>query len=77
VDSTLDPAKLKKAGRPREYDPNELLELIDNPMRAAEIVKIADEELGWPERPTFECLRQLRATGRLKQPKKRGKYELV
>jgi hypothetical protein len=77
VDSTLDPAKLKKAGRPREYDPNELLELIDKPMRAAEIVKIADEELGWPERPTFECLRQLRTTDRLKQPKKRGKYEPV
>ena len=77
VDAALDPAKLKKPGRPREYDPNQLLELIDKKMRAAQIVKIAKDELGWPERPTYECLRQLKATNKLKQPRRRGAYEPV
>jgi len=77
VDAALDPAKLKKPGRPREYDPNQLLELIDKKMRAAQIVKIAKDELGWPERPTYECLRQLKATNKLKQPRPRGAYEPV
>jgi hypothetical protein len=77
VDATLDPAKLKKAGRPREYDPKELLELIDKPMRAAKIVKIAKEERGFPERRTYECLRELKTAGLLKQPRMRGPYEPV
>jgi hypothetical protein len=77
VDSTLDPAKLKKSGRPREYDPNQLVELIDKKMRAAQIVKIAREELGWPERPTYECLHQLKAAHKLKQARPRAPYEPV
>jgi hypothetical protein len=77
VDSMLDPAKLKKAGRPREYDPKELLELIERPMRAAKIVKIAKEERGIPERRTYECLRELKKKGLLKQPCPRGPYEPI
>jgi len=77
VDSMLDPAKLKKAGRPREYDPKELLELIERPMRAAKIVKIAKEERGIPERRTYECLRELKEKGLLKQPCPRGPYEPI
>jgi AAA domain len=77
VDSMLDPAKLKRAGRPREYDPKDLLELIDKPMRAAKIVKIAKEERGIPERRIYEFLRELKKAGLLKQPRARGPYEPV
>jgi hypothetical protein len=77
VDSTLDPTELKKAGRPREYDPKEVLELIDKPMHAAEIIKIAKEELGMPERRIYECLRELKRTDVVKQSRPRGPYERV
>jgi hypothetical protein len=76
-DSTLDPTKLKRVGRPRKYDPKEILELIDEPMLASEIVKLAKEELGINERRVFESLRELKQSGKLKQAEKRAKYERV
>jgi hypothetical protein len=74
-DVSLDPFDLKTAGRPRVYDDNELLELIDEKMRAGQIVKMAKEEIGWPERQTYESLRRLKAENLLKQPQPRGPYE--
>jgi hypothetical protein len=76
-ESLLDPTKLKKVGRPQKYDPQELLELIDEPMLASEIVKLAKDELGIDERRVFELLRELKRSEKLIQPQKRGKYERV
>jgi hypothetical protein len=75
AESLLDPTKLKKVGRPQKYDPNELIELIDEPMLASEIVKLAKDELGIEERRVFDLLRELKRSGKLVQPQKRGKYE--
>ena len=78
VDISLDPFDLKTAGRPREYDDNELLELLDGKMRAGKIVQMMKEERGWPERQTYESLRRLKAAekfdnrnrgGLMKRPK--------
>jgi len=73
----LDPTKLKRVGRPPKYDPKEILELIDEPMLASEIVKLAKDELGIEERRVFELLRELKRSGSLKQPERRGKYERI
>ena len=77
VDSTLNPFKLKKVGRPREHDAKELLELINEPMSATQIVKVAYEERDIPRRRTYELLAELKAAGLIKQPKPRGHYEPI
>jgi hypothetical protein len=77
VVTTLDPTKLKRVGRPAKYDPKELLDLIDEPMLASEIVKLAKDELGIEERRVFDLLRELKRSQLLRQPQKRGKYERV
>jgi len=43
-------------------------------MSATEIVKMAEAELLWPRRRTFEALKELKKDGALKQPEKRGNY---
>ena len=77
VDATLDPSDLKTAGRPEKYHVKDIVELVDQPMSATEIVKIAKEERGIPERRAYELLAEAKATGQLRQPQKRGKYEPV
>ena len=77
VDSTLNPFKLKKVGRPREHDAKELLELINETMSATQIVKAANEERDIPRRRTYELLAELKAAGLIKQPKPRGHYEPI
>jgi hypothetical protein len=77
VDATLDPSKLKRVGRPEKYTVQDLLELIDKPMRATQIVKIAKEERGIPERRVYELLREAKGAESLRQPKPRGAYEKV
>jgi len=74
ADSALDPARLKQVGRKEQYHAKDLLALIDEPMSATEIVKAAYEERGIPRRRVFELLADLKASGLLKQPQKRGKY---
>jgi hypothetical protein len=73
----LDPNKLKMPmGRPKIYDEGKLLELIDEPMSATEIVKVARAEKGIPERRVYDMLDALTDSGKLsKQPGKFGKYE--
>jgi hypothetical protein len=77
VDSTLDPSKLKQAGRKEQYHAKDLLVLIDEPMSATQIVKLAAQECGIPRRRVFELLAELKDAGLLRQPKKRGEYEPV
>jgi hypothetical protein len=77
VDATLDPVRLKQAGRPPLHKPDDVLELIDGPMTATQIVKAAEEELGMDRRRVFELLNELKRTGRVKQPEKRGSYERI
>jgi hypothetical protein len=77
VDATLNPARLKQAGRKEQYNPKDLLALIDEPMHATEIVTAAYEELQMPRRRVFELLADLKRGGLLRQPEKRGKYEPV
>ena len=74
VDSTLNPAQLKQAGRPETYHAEDLRALIVEEMSATEIVKMAEAELLWPRRRTFEALKELKKDGSLKQPEKRGNY---
>ena len=65
-----------KAVLPTTWLPAEdFLALIDEPMSATEIVKLAYEELQIPRRRAFEMLAELKRDGSLKQPKKRGPYE--
>jgi len=73
----LDPNKLKMPmGRPKIYDEGKLLELIDEPMSATEIVKLAKSEKGIPERRVFEMLETLSNNGKIfKRPGRFGKYE--
>src|SRR5262249_22693181 len=77
AESTLDPAKLKQPGRPQLYQAQDLLDLIEEPMSASEIVRMAADERGIPRRTVFELLDQLKTTGKLRQPERRGKYERV
>ena len=77
VDATLNPAKLKQAGRPELYRAKDLFELIDKPMSASEIVKAARDEIGIPRRRVFELLAELKGVGLLRQPQHRGAYEPV
>jgi hypothetical protein len=77
VDATLNPAKLKQAGRPEQHHAKHLLELIDKPMSATEIVKEAGQECGIPRRRVFELLAELKEGGLIRQPEKRGVYEPV
>jgi AAA domain len=77
VDVSLDPFDLKTAGRPEKYNVKDILELVDQPMSATEIVKVAREEKNIPRRRTYELLAEAKAAGLLKQPQKRGKYEPV
>jgi hypothetical protein len=77
AESTLDPAKLKQGGRPQLYQASDLLDLIEEPMSASEIVRTAAEERGIPRRTVFELLDELKTTGKLRQPERRGKYERV
>lgn len=73
VDNLLDPTRLKQQGRPG-ISPDKLLDLIDEPMSAAAIVQIAQEEIGCSRSKTFDLLEKLKKDGRLKQDKPRGKY---
>jgi hypothetical protein len=73
-EGTLDPTKLKKVGRPPKYDPKDILELIDEPLLAGDIVELA-KEIGFPERKTYEALHRLKQSGLVTQPHKRAKYE--
>jgi hypothetical protein len=77
ADNLLDPAKLKQAGRPALHSRNDILELIDEPMFAREIVKAAKEEHDIPRRCCFEYLASLKEDGLVVQPQKRGRYERV
>jgi hypothetical protein len=77
VDELLDPVRLKQAGRPPLHHAEDLFELINGPMSAGEIVKVAKDELGMDRRRVFELLDELKRNGRIKQPQKRGKYEPV
>ena len=77
TDSTLDPTRLKKPGRPRKHDPKEILDLVDKPMSATEILKLAKEEYGMDGRRVYEALCELKQSGQLKQIEKRGPYERV
>jgi hypothetical protein len=77
ADDTLDPARLKTAGRPEQHHAKDLLELIDRPMAAKEIVKTASEELGMERRRVFELLAELKGCELIRQPQKRGAYEPV
>jgi hypothetical protein len=72
VDATLDPACLKQAGRKEQYHAKDILALIDKPMSATEIVKVAYEESNIPRRRTFELLADLKVSGLLKQPQNGG-----
>jgi AAA domain-containing protein len=76
VDSTLDPANLKTPGRPKLSRAKELIDLIDRPLSATEIVGLASKlETPIPRRTVFELLGDLKRGGLLKQPENRGKYE--
>jgi AAA domain-containing protein/DnaB helicase-like protein len=77
VDELLDPARLKQPGRPEQHRATDLLDLIDEPMSAKEIEKLARDELGIGRRRVFDLLDELKRTGRIKQPEKRGKYERI
>jgi hypothetical protein len=77
VDVTLNPAQLKQPGRPELYHADDLLKLIERPMKAKDIVKVAHDELDMPRRRVFELLAELKASERLKQPQERGEYEPV
>src|SRR5262249_26518448 len=77
VDISLDPARLKQSGRPEQYRAKDLLDLIDHPMSATEIVKAASKELGIPRRRVFEMLGELKQRELIRQPQKRGPYEPV
>jgi hypothetical protein len=77
VDASLDPFDLKTTGRPEKYHAKDLRELIDEPMSATEIAKLAYEQLQIPRRRVFELLAELKRGGLLKQPQKRGNYEPV
>jgi hypothetical protein len=77
VDTTLDLTKLKTSGRPLEHHAKDLLALIDEPMSATEIVRLAYEELQIPRRRVFELLRDLKRAGLIRQPEKRGFYEPI
>jgi hypothetical protein len=77
VDATLDPQRLKLAGRKEQYHAKDLLMLIDEPMSATQIVKLAAQECGMPRRRVFELLAELKDAGLIKQPEKRGAYEPV
>jgi hypothetical protein len=72
----LNPEKLKRPGAPKIYREEKLLELIDQPLSATEIVKLAYDEMDFPRRRVFEMLDKLVSDGKLKKhPGKRGKYE--
>jgi RecA-family ATPase len=77
VDVTLNPTQLKQPGRPELYHADDLLKLIDQPMKAKDIVKVAHDELDMPRRRVFELLADLKASERLNQPQERGEYEPV
>jgi AAA domain-containing protein/DnaB helicase-like protein len=70
VDELLDPARLKQAGRPEQHRATDLLELIDQPMSAKEIVRLAHDEFGIGRRRVFDLLDELKRCGRIKQPEK-------
>ena len=74
VDATLNPSELKQPGRPELHRAKDLLFLVDKPMAATEIVKMAHEEFGMERRRVYELLAELKSSGLLKQPEKRGKY---
>ena len=74
VDDLLDPMRLKQQGRPG-ISPEKLLDLIDGPMSASAIVRIAEEEIGCGRSKTFELLRKLKKDGLLKQDTPGGKYD--
>ena len=76
VDSTLDPSNLKTPGRPKLSRAKELIDLIDRPLSATEIVGLASKlKPPIPRRTVFELLGDLKRGGLLKQPENRGKYE--
>jgi hypothetical protein len=77
VDDFADPDKLRQPGRPREHTADDLRALIDVPMSATDIVRLAYEELQIPRRTVFELLAECKRRGLLKQPEKRGLYEPV
>lgn len=78
AEPALNPENLKRPGRPKIYREEKLLELIDRPLSATEIVKLAYDEMDFPRRRVFEMLDKLVSDGKLtKHPGQRGKYEQV
>ena len=77
VENALDPVRLKQAGRPEQHRATDLLELMEHPMSAKEIERLAHDELGIGRRRVFILLDELKRNGRIKQPEKRGNYERI
>jgi hypothetical protein len=75
TESTFDPTKLKQVGRPPLYSVPDVVDLVDEPMKAGQIVKLAAQELGMQRRTVFEALHEAKASGQLLQRQKRGLYE--
>jgi hypothetical protein len=77
VETLLDPAKLHKLGRPMEHSADEVLELFDEPiLTTKQIVQAAKEELLMDERRTYEKLKELVGSSKLRKPR-RGQYERI
>jgi hypothetical protein len=76
-DDAADPGKLRQPGRPCEHTATELRALIDEPMTATAIVRLAFEELQISRRRTFELLKECKRYKWLRQLEKGGIYEPV
>jgi hypothetical protein len=67
-DEALNPARLKQAGgRPRAATETQILDLLDDKIRAKEWQKLAREELGVSERTFYEMLSELKTRGRVEK----------
>lgn len=66
VRTDLDPAQIKKIGRPTTLNPQDLLSLIaanDDKLSTPQLQAIAESQLGWSRRRVYEKLNSLRSSG--------------
>jgi AAA domain len=67
-DDELDPADIKKPGRPAEYDASALIRIVtenDDQLQTVALVQKVEKELGWNQRTIYRKLDALRKEKRL------------
>jgi hypothetical protein len=79
VESILDPTRLKKrkpsGAAEKQYDVQELVALLEEPMRAGEYRKFAEEEIGMKERTFYSLFAQAKETGVIIPAKDHRKWQ--